>query len=128
MLIFTWHSHTHSHDIFSVYVTKHNNSSHLDFDWPGEVADINVEGNVGIATEIELLVGETILKLLYVAAGDYRDFLTSLSPSCSERQGERKKENQLNTQIIYDVLIMLNMLGVHTCKTGCPCDVEVKIF
>lgn len=58
--------------------------SHLDFHWPGEVADIHIEGNVGVATEIELLVGETILELLYVAAGDDGDLLTSLSPSCTD--------------------------------------------
>lgn len=104
--MFTWHSHTHTHsrDIFSVYVTKPNNSSHLDFDWPGEVADVNVEGNVGIATEIELLIGETILELLYVAAGDYRDFFTSLSPSCSERKKGKMRERKKDSTELTDHL------------------------
>lgn len=62
--------------------------SHLDFHWPGEVADIHVECNVGVAAEIELLVGETVLELLYVAAGDDGDLLTGLSPSCTETKKE----------------------------------------
>jgi hypothetical protein len=39
---------------------------YLDLDWPGEVADVYVEGDVGIGPEGVLLTGEAFPELLDV--------------------------------------------------------------
>ena len=42
---------------------------YLDLDWPGEVADVDVEGDVGVGPEGELLTGEAFPELLDVVLG-----------------------------------------------------------
>lgn len=39
---------------------------HLYFYWPGEVADVDEEGDVWIVAEIKLLIGEAVLVFLYI--------------------------------------------------------------
>lgn len=53
----------------------------MDLDGPREVADVDEEGDVGVVAEVEVLVGETVLELLDVAAGDDGDLLPRLG-SC----------------------------------------------
>ena len=43
--------------------------SYLDLDWPGEVADIDIEGGVGVEAEVEFLTGETVSVFLNVGPG-----------------------------------------------------------
>lgn len=42
---------------------------HLYFDWPCEVANIDVEGDVGIALETEFLTRETVSVLFNIVLG-----------------------------------------------------------
>ena len=53
---------------------------------PGEIANVDEEGDVGVATEIKLLVGEALLELLQVATGDDGDLLTRDGSSCRWKQ------------------------------------------
>lgn len=77
---------------------------HLDLNGPGEVTDVDEEGDVGVAAEIKLLIGEAILELLQVATGDDGDLLSCLSTSWRtraresdrERESERADESVLN--------------------------------
>lgn len=57
-------------------------SPYLDLDRPGEVADVYVEGDVGVASEGEFLTGETVSVLLYVGFGNNVHLLTRDGSSC----------------------------------------------
>lgn len=49
---------------------------------PGEVTDINKEGDVGIVVEVKLFIGEGIFTLFDIRPGDDGNFLTCLCASC----------------------------------------------
>lgn len=51
-------------------------TSYLDFDWPGEVADVDIKSDVGVASEAELLRGEAVPVLFDVCLGHDGDLLT----------------------------------------------------
>lgn len=55
--------------------------AYLDLNGPGEVADIDKEGDVGAVAEVKVLIRETVLELFDVTAGHNRDLFTRLS-SC----------------------------------------------
>lgn len=86
--------------------------TYLNFHWPGEVADIDVESNVGVAAEIKLLVGETILELLYVAAGDDGDLLTGLSPSY---KAGRPRDVQIEVFRGVNKHVQISILLIRSC-------------
>ena len=54
---------------------------YLDLDWPGEVADVDVEGDVGVGPEGELLTGEAFPELLDVVLGHNVHLLPRYGPS-----------------------------------------------
>lgn len=56
--------------------------TYLYFDWPREVADIDVEGDVGIAAEAELLTGEAVPVFFNVGLGNNRNFFSRDSARC----------------------------------------------
>lgn len=45
------------------------NSPHLDLDGPREVTDVDIKGDIGVASEGEPLTGETVSVLLDVSFG-----------------------------------------------------------
>lgn len=68
--------------------------TNLNLDGPGEVADVDKEGDVGVVAEVEVLVGEALLELLDVAPGDDGDLLPGLSA------GWRTKETQVKNRCL----------------------------
>lgn len=64
-------------DLISVFCCREA-QTHLDLDGPGEVADVDEEGDVGVVAEVKVLVGEALLELLDVAPGDDGDLLPGL--------------------------------------------------
>lgn len=56
-------------------------NAYLYFDRPGEVADVNKEGDINIAPKIKFFIGETVLELFNIAAGDYMNLFSRLSAS-----------------------------------------------
>lgn len=73
--------------------------AHLDLDRPGEVADVDKEGDVGAVAEVKVLVGEAVLELLDVAAGHDGDLLARLGSCWSgggagpgEEEAEKEEE------------------------------------
>ena len=75
------HSHTHTH-------THTHTEAYLYFNGPGEVADVDVEGDVGVAPEGELLTGEAVSVLLDIGLGDDGDLLSRHCPSYRGTQQE----------------------------------------
>lgn len=61
-------------------VTKH--SLYLDLDGPWEITDIDIEGDIGVASEGELLTGEAVFVLLDVSLGHDGYFLSRDGSSC----------------------------------------------
>lgn len=61
----------------------------MNLDRPREVADVDEERDVRVVAEVKVLVGEAVLELLDVAAGDDGDLLPGLG-SCwtAEREGQ----------------------------------------
>lgn len=64
--------------------------THLNLDGPGEVADVDEEGDVGAVAEVKVLVGEAVPELLDVAPGDDGDLLPGLRASCRTDRRSRK--------------------------------------
>lgn len=62
----------------------------MDLDGPGEVADVDEEGDVGVVAEVEVLVGEALLELLDVAPGDDGDLLPGLRAGWREKRSESR--------------------------------------
>lgn len=62
--------------------TERDRGFYLYLDWPGEVADIDEERNIGIVAEIKFLIGEAVLVLFYLALGNHRNLLSCLRTSC----------------------------------------------
>lgn len=58
------------------------NDTYLYFNWPREVADVDVEGDVGIAAEAELLAGEAVPVLFNVGLGHDGDFFSRDGTCC----------------------------------------------
>lgn len=58
-----------------------NTKAYLYFDWPGEVADVNKEGDIDVTPKIILFIGETVLELFNIAARDNMNLFSRLSPS-----------------------------------------------
>lgn len=54
---------------------------YLYFDRPGEVADVNKKGDINIAPEIKFFIGEAVLELFNIAAGDNMNLFSRLSTS-----------------------------------------------
>ena len=65
--------------------------AHLYLDGPGEVGDVDEEGDVGVVAEVKVLVGEALLELLDVDPVDDGDLLPTLGPSWGG--GERRLIN-----------------------------------
>lgn len=59
----------------------HCAGAYLDLNGPGEVADIDKEGDVGAVAEVKILIGETVLELFDVTAGHNGDLFARLG-SC----------------------------------------------
>lgn len=57
---------------------------HLYFDWPWEVADVYIEGDVGIAVKTEFLTRETVSVLFDVGLGHDGDLFPRDGPSCKD--------------------------------------------
>lgn len=55
--------------------------AYLYFDWPGEVADVNKEGDINIAPKVKFFIGEAVLELFNIAAGDNMNLFSRLSTS-----------------------------------------------
>lgn len=55
---------------------------YLDFNRPGEVADVDIEGDVGIAAKAEFFTGEAVPVLFNVGLGHYGDFFSRDSTCC----------------------------------------------
>lgn len=64
--------------------------TNLNLDGPGEVADVDKEGDVGAVAEVKVLVGEALLELLDAAPGDDGDLLPGLSASWRTKETEVK--------------------------------------
>lgn len=58
---------------------------YLYFDWPWEVTDVYIEGDVGIAVKTELLAWETVSVLFNVGLGHNWDLFPRDGPSCKEK-------------------------------------------
>lgn len=58
------------------------NDQYLYFNRPREVADVDVEGDVGIAAEAELLTGEAVPVLFNVGLGHNGDFFSRDGTCC----------------------------------------------
>lgn len=56
-------------------------NAYLYFDWPGEVADVNKEGDINIAPKVKFFIGEAVLELFNIAAGDNMNLFSRLSTS-----------------------------------------------
>lgn len=67
---------------------------HLDLDGPGEVADVDKEGDVWAVAEVKVLIGEAVLELLDVAAGHDGDLLARLGSCWSWGGQERKRQRR----------------------------------
>lgn len=58
----------------------------MNLDGPGEVADIDKEGDVRAVAEVKVLVGEAVFELPDVAPGDDGDLLPGLRAGCRTTQ------------------------------------------
>lgn len=61
--------------------------AYLDLDGPGEVADINEEGDVWVVAEVKVLVGEAVFELLDVAPRHDGNLLSGLR-ACWRTRGQ----------------------------------------
>lgn len=66
----------------------------MDLDGPGEVADVDKKGDVGVVAEVKVLVGEALLELLDVAPGDDGDLLPGLGPGWRAHKGEKREASE----------------------------------
>lgn len=60
----------------------HKHSPYLDLDGPWEITDVDIKGDIGVASKGELLTGETVSVFLDVSFGHDRYFLSRDGSSC----------------------------------------------
>lgn len=61
-------------------------SPYLDLDWPGEITDVHIKGNVGVASKGELFTRETVSVILDVCFGHNGHLLSRDCSSCWEKE------------------------------------------
>lgn len=61
-------------------------SPYLDLDWPWEITDINIKGNVGVASKRELFTGEAVSVFLDVCFGHNGHLLSGDRSSCWDKE------------------------------------------
>lgn len=56
-------------------------NTYLYFNRPGKVADVHIECNVRIASEVKFFIGKAISVFLYISFGNYRSLLSGYCSS-----------------------------------------------